>query len=118
MQFSIQREALLKPLQQVVGVVERRQTLPVLANVLVKVAAGKVAVSATDLEVEMIASTDVDKPEDGEVTIPARKLFDIVRALPDGAQLEIKLKGERIGLQAGRSRFTLTTLPGREGKPA
>ncbi|MBN8712423.1 MAG: DNA polymerase III subunit beta [Xanthomonadales bacterium] len=114
MQFSIQREALLKPLQQVVGVVERRQTLPVLANVLVKVAAGKVAVSATDLEVEMIASTDVDKPEDGEVTIPARKLFDIVRALPDGAQLEIKLKGERIGLQAGRSRFTLTTLPASE----
>jgi DNA polymerase-3 subunit beta len=114
MQFSIQREALLKPLQQVVGVVERRQTLPVLANVLVKVAGNKLAVSATDLEVEMIASADVDKPEDGEVTIPARKLFDIVRALPDGAQLEIKLKGERVGLQAGRSRFTLTTLPASE----
>jgi DNA polymerase-3 subunit beta len=62
----------------------------------------------------MIASADVDKPEDGEVTIPARKLFDIVRALPDGAQLEIKLKGERVGLQAGRSRFTLTTLPASE----
>jgi DNA polymerase-3 subunit beta len=114
MQFSIQREALLKPLQQVVGVVERRQTLPVLANVLVKVAGNKLAISATDLEVEMIASADVDKPEDGEVTIPARKLFDIVRALPDGAQLEIKLKGERVGLQAGRSRFTLTTLPASE----
>ncbi|MEO8747833.1 MAG: DNA polymerase III subunit beta [Rhodanobacter sp.] len=114
MQFSIQREALLKPLQQVVGVVERRQTLPVLANVLVKVAAARLAVSATDLEVEMVASANVEKAEDGEVTIPARKLFDIVRALPDGAQIEVKLKGDRIGLQAGRSRFTLTTLPASE----
>lgn len=114
MQFSIQREALLKPLQQVVGVVERRQTLPILANVLVKVATARLAVSATDLEVEMIASADVDKSEDGEVTIPARKLFDIVRALPDGAQIEVKLKGDRVGVHAGRSRFTLTTLPATE----
>ena len=114
MQFSIQREALLKPLQQVVGVVERRQTLPVLANVLVKVAAARLAVSATDLEVEMVASVDVEKSEEGEITIPARKLFDIVRALPDGAHIEVKLKGDRVGLQAGRSRFTLTTLPASE----
>ena len=114
MQFSIQREALLKPLQQVVGVVERRQTLPVLANVLVRVTAARLAVSATDLEVEMIASADVEKSEEGEITIPARKLFDIVRALPDGAQIEVKLKGDRVGLQAGRSRFTLTTLPASE----
>jgi len=114
MQFSIQREALLKPLQQVVGVVERRQTLPVLANVLVRVADARLAVSATDLEVEMIAAVEVEKPGEGEITIPARKLFDIVRALPDGAQIEVKLKGDRVGLQAGRSRFTLTTLPASE----
>lgn len=110
MQFSIQREALLKPLQQVVGVVERRQTLPVLANLLVKVAGDQVSLTGTDLEVEMIATTAVDKPTDGETTIPARKLFDIVRALPDGVTVDFKQNGERIAVSAGRSRFTLTTL--------
>ena len=114
MQFSIQREALLKPLQQVVGVVERRQTLPVLANVLAKVAATRLSLSATDLEVEMVASANVEKPDDGEVTIPARKLFDIVRALPDGVRIDLKLNGDRVALNAGRSRFTLTTLPASE----
>jgi DNA polymerase-3 subunit beta len=114
MQFSIQREALLKPLQQVVGVVERRQTLPVLANVLVKVAATRLSLTATDLEVEMVASADVEKAGDGEITIPARKLFDIVRALPDGSRIDLKLNGDRVGLGAGRSRFTLTTLPASE----
>ncbi|MEW9571639.1 DNA polymerase III subunit beta [Rhodanobacter sp. Si-c] len=114
MQFSIQREALLKPLQQVVGVVERRQTLPVLANLLVKVADGQLSLTGTDLEVEMIATTVADKLADGEVTIPARKFFDIVRALPDGANIELKLNGDRAALNAGRSRFTLTTLPASE----
>jgi DNA polymerase-3 subunit beta len=114
MQFSIQREALLKPLQQVVGVVERRQTLPVLANLLVKVADGKLSFTGTDLEVEMVASTDADKLVDGETTIPARKLFDIVRALPDGAKIELKQNGDRVALNAGRSRFTLATLPATE----
>ena len=114
MQFSIQREALLKPLQQVVGVVERRQTLPVLANLLVKVFDGKVSLTGTDLEVEMVATTPADKLVDGEITIPARKLVDIVRALPDGAKIELKLNGDRVALSAGRSRFTLTTLPASE----
>lgn len=111
MRFSIQREVLLKPLQQVIGVVERRQTLPVLANLLVQVDGGRVALTGTDLEVEMVASTAADKTEAGETTIPARKLFDIVRALPDGASIEVKLNGDRIALNAGRSRFTLATLP-------
>lgn len=114
MQFSIQREALLKPLQQVVGVVERRQTLPVLANLLVKVAGDKVSFTGTDLEVEMVATTAAEKLDDGEITIPARKLFDIVRALPDGARVDLKLNGDRVAVSAGRSRFTLTTLPASE----
>ena len=114
MQFSIQREALLKPLQQVVGVVERRQTLPVLANLLVKVADGRVSLTGTDLEVEMMATAQAEKLVDGEITIPARKLFDIVRALPDGARIELKLNADRVALSAGRSRFTLTTLPASE----
>ena len=82
MQFSIQREALLKPLQQVVGVVERRQTLPVLANLLVRSPTVELSLTGTDLEVEMVATTAADKLVDGEITIPARKLFDIVRACP------------------------------------
>ncbi|MEO7067966.1 MAG: DNA polymerase III subunit beta [Rhodanobacter sp.] len=114
MQFSIQREALLKPLQQVVGVVERRQTLPVLANLLVKVVGDKLSFTGTDLEVEMVATTAAEKLEDGEITIPARKLFDIVRALPDGARVDLKLNGDRVAVSAGRSRFTLTTLPASE----
>ena len=114
MQFSIQREALLKPLQQVVGVVERRQTLPVLANLLVRVGGDTLSVTGTDLEVEMVANAAVDKPVDGDITIPARKLFDIVKALPDGVKIDLKLNGDRIALSAGRSRFTLTTLPATE----
>jgi DNA polymerase III subunit beta len=114
MQFSIQREALLKPLQQVVGVVERRQTLPVLANLLIKIGDNKLSLTGTDLEVEMVATADAEKLVNGEITIPARKLFDIVRALPDGAHIELKLNGDRVSLNAGRSRFTLTTLPASE----
>lgn len=114
MRFSIQREALLKPLQQVVGVVERRQTLPVLANLLVVVEGDRVTFTGTDLEVEMAASAAVPGSEPGEVTIPARKLFDICRALPDGSQIELKQNGDRVGVSAGRSRFTLATLPASE----
>ena len=114
MRFTIQREALLKPLQQVVGVVERRQTLPVLANLLVSVGGGRVSLTGTDLEVEMVASNEVQDGEDGEITIPARKLFDICRALPDGVKVDLKLAGDRVTLSAGRSRFTLATLPATE----
>jgi len=114
MRFSIQREALLRRLQQVVGVVERRQTLPVLANLLVNVDAQGVALTGTDLEVEMVARTEADGLEAGEVTIPARKLFDICRALPDGCTVKFEQTGERVLVNAGRSRFTLATLPATE----
>ena len=114
MRFSLQREVLLKPLQQVVNVVERRQTLPVLANLLVNVEGGKLSLTGTDLEVEMIARSEVEQAEDGETTIPARKLFEIVRALPDGSRLTFSLSGDRVTVQAGRSRFTLATLPAKE----
>jgi DNA polymerase III subunit beta len=114
MRFSLQREALLKPLQQVVGVVERRQTLPVLANLLVNVTEGRVSFTGTDLEVEMVAATATNVSEPGEVTIPARKLFDICRALPDGVNIDVKLSGDRVTVTAGRSRFTLATLPASE----
>jgi DNA polymerase-3 subunit beta len=111
MRFSLQREVLLKPLAQVVNVVERRQTLPVLANLLVKVRAGQLSLTGTDLEVEMVARTSVDEAQDGETTIPARKLFEIVRALPDGSRVQVSQSGDKVTVQAGRSRFSLASLP-------
>jgi DNA polymerase-3 subunit beta len=114
MRFSIQREALLKPLTQVVGVVERRQTMPVLANVLVEVTNGSVGFTGSDLDVELSARCAVESAEDGLTTLPARKLFDIVRALPDGSRIDLSQSGERVTLKSGRSRFTLATLPATE----
>jgi len=114
MQFSIQREVLLKPLQRVIGVVERRQTLPVLSNLLVAVTPERVTLTGTDLEVEMSASAAVQGAQAGEATIPARKLFDICRALPDGSKLQFKMSGDRVTMTSGRSRFTLATLPAAE----
>ncbi len=111
MRFTLQREAFLKPLAQVVNVVERRQTLPVLANFLVQVQGGQLSLTGTDLEVEMVSRIAVEDAQDGETTIPARKLFEIVRALPDGSHVTVSQTGEKITVQAGRSRFTLATLP-------
>jgi DNA polymerase III subunit beta len=111
MRFSLQREVLLKPLAQVVNVVERRQTLPVLANLLAKVDGDLLSLTGTDLEVEMVARTRVDDAEAGEITIPARKLFEIVRALPDGSKVTITQVGDKVTVSAGRSRFTLASLP-------
>lgn len=114
MRFSLSREVLLKPLQQVVNVVERRQTLPVLANLLVSVEGSRVSMTGTDLEVEMVARSEVEDAVAGETTIPARKLFEIVRALPDGSRVSISQSGDKVTVQAGRSRFTLATLPANE----
>ena len=111
MRFSLQREVFLKPLTQVVNVVERRQTLPVLANLLVQVKGGQLSLTGTDLEVEMVARQAVDDAQDGETTIPARKLFEIVRALPDGSKVTVAQTGDKVTVQAGRSRFTLASLP-------
>ena len=115
MKFSVPRETLLEPLQAVIGVVERRQTMPVLANVLL--VAGETAglsVTATDLEVELVASIDVPVEKGGEVTVPGRKLLDICRALPDGAMVNFSLSGEKVTVRCGKSRFTLSTLPATE----
>jgi DNA polymerase III subunit beta len=114
MRFSLSREAFLKPLQQVVNVVERRQTLPVLANLLVHVEDGHLSMTGTDLEVEMVSRTEVEEAQNGETTIPARKLFEIIRALPDGCKITLTQAGDKVTVQAGRSRFSLSTLPSRD----
>jgi DNA polymerase-3 subunit beta len=110
MKFSAPREAILKPLQTVVGVVERRQTMPILSNVLLAVDGSRLRVTATDLEVEMVADAEVEVESGGEVTVPGRKLHEICRALPEGVAVEVALSSERLTVKAGRSRFTLSTL--------
>ena len=115
MKFSAPRETLLEPLQAVIGVVERRQTMPVLANVLLNVSEEKgLSVTATDLEVELVATVSVQVDSGGEVTVPGRKLLDICRALPDGASVSVTLSGDKVTVRSGRSRFTLSTLPAGE----
>jgi DNA polymerase III subunit beta len=115
MKFSAPREALLEPLQAVIGVVERRQTMPVLANVLLNaVEKGGLSVTATDLEVELVATVDVQVEKGGEITVPGRKLLDICRALPEGAAVSVTLSGDKVTVRSGRSRFTLSTLPAAE----
>jgi DNA polymerase-3 subunit beta len=114
MKLTAGREALLKPLQSVIGVVERRQTMPILANVLLVARNGQVWITATDLEVELVASAEVTVQNPGEVTVPGRKLFDICRALPEHAEIAISLSGEKLSLRSGKSKFSLTTLPAAE----
>lgn len=114
MKFTISREAFLQPLSQVIGVVERRQTLPILANFMLVARDGRLTVTGTDMEVELISSVSADITQDGEITIPARKLIEIMKALPDGAQISLSVSDEKVTLSAGRSRFTLATLPASE----
>ncbi len=110
MKFSAARETLLKPLQTVVGVVERRQTMPILSNVLLSMQGSKLSITATDLEVEMVAEAEVKGDGSGDITVPGRKLHDIFRALPEGLSVEFTLNGDRLTIKSGRSRFTLSTL--------
>ncbi|HEX6591597.1 MAG TPA: DNA polymerase III subunit beta, partial [Moraxellaceae bacterium] len=103
MKLSISRDQLLKPLQQVCGVVEKRQTLPVLANVLLVVDGGKLSLTGTDLEVELVAKADLaGEFGDGEITVPARKLLDICKSLPASAEIELRLDGQKLTLKSGK----------------
>ncbi len=112
MKFAVSREALLKPLQLVAGVVERRQTLPVLSNVLLVLEGDQLSLTGTDLEVEILGRLRLEQPgQGGEITVPARKLADICRSLPDGSNIEFFLEDSRMVVKSGRSRFTLSTLP-------
>ena len=111
MQISLSREEFLKPLGYVAGVVERRQTLPVLSYVLLRQQNGEMTLTGTDLEIEVIAKIKKSDGADLEMTLPARKLFDICRALPAGVEVAIKKEGEKAIIKSGRSRFSLATVP-------
>ncbi len=113
MKVTIAREALLAPLQAIAGVVERKQTMPVLSNVLLVADEGGLTLTGTNLEVELVArvTSDLDLETPGQITVPARKLSDICRALSDAAPVELALEGDQLHVRSGVSHFTLSTLP-------
>lgn len=114
MKFTVSREALLQPLSLVAGAVERRQTMPVLSNILCKVEDGVLLITGTDLEVELSASIDINDAADGAITVPARKLLDICKSLPEQSTLRFSLSSGKVVINAGKSRFSLATLPAEE----
>lgn len=114
MKFSVSKDELIKPLNLVAGVVERRQTLPILSNVLLSLEGQNLSLTGTDLEVELVGRLSVAGEMDGDITVPARKLVDICKSLPDGADIEFSVDDGRALVKAGRSRFTLSTLPASE----
>src|SRR3954453_3013088 len=102
---QIQRDALLKPLQAVAGIVERRHTLPILANVLLEQKEGRLYVTATDLEMQITAHSELEGKQDQSLTVAARKLQDILRALPDESTLNLDSTAGKMTVRASRSRF-------------
>lgn len=112
MKLTISRESLLTPLQNIAGVVEKKQTMPVLSNVLLVAEDSTLTLTGSNMEVELVARvTPVHVDQPGRITVPARKLADICRALNDEAPIELSLEGDGLHLRSGSSRFTLSTLP-------
>jgi len=107
---QVARDALLKPLQAVAGIVERRHTLPILANVLLEQKDGRLYVTATDLEMQITATAELPGKDGQSTTVGARKLQDLLRALPDDALVNVDAAGNKMTVKAGRSRFNLQTL--------
>src|SRR5215212_192965 len=113
MKLTIERAALLKALSHVQSVVERRTTIPILSNVLLRAEAGRLALSATDMDLEIVERVAARVEREGRTTAPAHTLYDIVRKLREGAQVELEALGDRseMVLRSGRSTFTLSCLP-------
>ena len=106
------RDQLLTPLQAVSGIVEKRHTLPILSNVLLEKKGNQLTLLATDVEIQITTSTDASSGDgDGAITVGARKLQDILRSLPDSSEVSLVLDDKKLQLRAGKSRFTLQTLP-------
>ncbi len=117
MKLTAPRDQILLPLQGVIGVVERKQTMPILANVLIAAqgsGVGRLSFTGTDLEVELVASGEATVQQAGEITVPGRKLLEIIRALPDKTQVTLAVEGDKVKVSGGRSRFVLSSLPASE----
>ncbi|WP_349431930.1 DNA polymerase III subunit beta [Methylomarinum sp. Ch1-1] len=111
MKFIINRDQLLTPLQQIVSVIEKRQTMPILSNVLLDVTENQLVLTGTDLEIQIIVKINLNVEQPGTITVPARKFLDICRLLPNDAEIKIEYKDDKVKVTSGRGRFLLTTLP-------
>ncbi|MEL7029885.1 MAG: DNA polymerase III subunit beta, partial [Pseudomonadota bacterium] len=113
MKVTIERSVFLKALSHTQSVVEKRNTIPILSNVLLQAGEGRLSLTATDLDMEIVESAPADVAVEGAATAPAHTLYEIVRRLPDGAQARLDLSGDdpRLKLSAGRSDFALSVLP-------
>jgi DNA polymerase-3 subunit beta len=128
MKFIVNRETILLPLQQIVSVIEKRQTMPILSNVLLVVEEDQLILTGTDLEIQIIAKITIQVDSPGSITVPARKFLDICRLLPNGAELKFELQEDivsddvysgsqsgtgaiKVKIASGRSRFSLNCLP-------
>ena len=114
MKFEIDRGSFLHTVQSVIGVIERRQTMPILSNFLVEASETGLRLTGTDLELELVSHVEAEVSQTGETTVPARKLFDICRGLPEGARITCELSEGRFTVRSGRSRYTLATQPAAE----
>ena len=119
MKLTIERAALLRSLAHVQSVVERRNTIPILSNVLLEAAEGRLSLTATDMDLTIVEEVKAEAGKTGATTAPAHTLYDIVRKLPDGAEVELSISGDggQLTIKSGRSNFTLSTLP-KEDFPA
>ncbi|MEI6353292.1 MAG: DNA polymerase III subunit beta [Methylococcus sp.] len=111
MKFSIARESFLAPLSHVASVIEKNQIIPILANVVLTVKEGWLELIGSDQEVQLKARVELAAAEDGAVTVPARRLLDIFRLLPDHSRVSFELRDDRLLIRSGSSRFNLITLP-------
>ena len=111
MKFTIDRSSVLKPLGHIYSVVERRNTIPILSNVLIESDASKVSFTATDMDMDIVETVGCIVSSQGKLTVSAHTLYDIVRKLPDGSEIQIELIDLNVEVSAGKSRFILPTLP-------
>lgn len=111
MKFQIEKETLLNPVQQIIGAVEKRQTMPALSNVLIRATENSLTLTATDLEIELISQIGIVVDEPGDITVPARKLLEICKSLPTEAMINFTVSDNKALIISGRSRFSLATLP-------
>lgn len=111
MQFTVSQETIARPLQLVCSIVERRATLPILSTILLHAHGNQLSMTSTDMELEMIATLPVAVEQEGKIAVSARKFFDICRALPSNATISFQAKDNKAIVKAGKSRFSLSTLP-------
>jgi DNA polymerase-3 subunit beta len=114
MKFSIEKDNFIKTLGSTQSVVERRNTIPILNNIMVEAKSGILSITGTDMDIAIFASTEIQSVSDGSTTIPAGPLFDIIKKLPEGAQISVELDDDNILISAGRSQFKLPSLPADE----